>query len=89
MEGVVRHLSPSIALRRESPTAIVTVKLKRSDKKPLSFRSLQVPATIEWEWPGRFPSLPPISKAGNRERLGKTGKILDCRVKNARARTTD
>ena len=45
----IRYLSPSIALKREFSTVFLTVIPEWPDKKPIYFRYLQMPETIEWE----------------------------------------
>jgi hypothetical protein len=44
-----RHLSPSIALKRDFSTVFLTVNLAALDNKLISFKCLQVPETLEWE----------------------------------------
>jgi hypothetical protein len=49
MVSVVRHLSSSIALKRDLLTVYLTVSPGQRDKKPSNCRYLQVPETNEWE----------------------------------------
>src|SRR5208283_1247876 len=44
-----RHLSPSIALKRDFSTVFLTVNLAALDNKLIAFRCLRAPETIEWE----------------------------------------
>jgi hypothetical protein len=44
-----RHLSPPIALERDSSTVYLTVNPVWPDKNTISVRCLQIPETIEWE----------------------------------------
>ncbi len=44
-----RHLSPSIALKRNVLPVDLTVSLLCRDKKSRYFRRLQLSETIEWE----------------------------------------
>jgi hypothetical protein len=44
-----RHLSPSIAPKRNYLAVDLTVSLLCASEKPRSFNLLEVPETIEWE----------------------------------------
>jgi len=49
IDGIVRHLSPSIAPKQYFSTVDLTVKTICIQKKALYFRVLRALETIEWE----------------------------------------